>query len=474
MKAKSTLIYGLSVFLGQAMSLVRVVLIANIIGIEKQGLVVIIGTVVGLVESLLTLGNSWQIVQSRHGDDQAFQSSLHMFNAIRGLIVGLGIALAGPAIESLSGVGGIIEPLLVLSCCSIIRGFTSLGPWLALRSAKSTALAGMELVPAVSGLLALAACAWWIQNVWLFVITQVASALGSVFFSHVISKIPYRLSVRRHYIRSIFGFTIPLTGAGLLYWLNVQGDRFIVLFGLPKDDVVQIKEDLALYGTVAGLALVASVAMSKVMQAKVLYELSRLQDVHEEYRSCSRKLVVDVTLIGCGLVMACSMAGFQIVITLLGPDYRPVGVFLLPIGLVVGVQFFRRYLYLAAMSVGNTKVMLLGNLIRASGVIFAGIAFAMGVGLAGLAWGGVLGEVVSVITLLLLKSGRGAISFKRGLLSLSLIFAGAIPALLFSHVEQGMVQAAIGVVAGGLLVLIGFGRLSGWLSSGLGLKGRRG
>ncbi len=465
MKAKSTLIYGLSVFFGQAMSLVRVILVARVVGIENQGLVVIVGTVVGLVESLMTLGNSWQIVQSKHGDERVFQSSLHMFNAIRGLVVGLGIAVAGPVIESLSGVGGIAGPLLVLSCCSIIRGFTSLGPWLALRTAKSTALAAMEIVPSVSGMLALAVCAWWIQDVWLFVFTQVASAMGSVFCSHFVSRIPYRLSIRTDYLRTIFGFTIPLTGAGFLYWLNVQGDRFIVLFGLPKGDVDRINEELALYGTVAGLALMVGVALSKVMQVKVLYELSRIQDHQEEFRSRSTKLITDVTFVGAGLALACSVAGLWIVVLFLGPDYRPIQDFLLPIGLVVGVQFLRRYLYLVAMSQGNTRVMLLGNLLRTSGVAFAGIAFAAGAGLEGLAWGGTLGEVVSVVGLLLMRLGGDAISFRRGCLAITLIFAGAIPAVLLADVEPGMVIALIGGGIGGSLILIGFGRLSGWLSS---------
>lgn len=464
MKPTSSLIYGGAVVIGQSLSLARVVIIAKLIGLENQGLVIILGTIVGLVESLLTLGNSWQVVQSRHGESLGFQSSLHLFNLVRGVVVAGGIAASGPLIEAYSGVDGVVEPLLALSLCSLVRGLTSLGPWIDLRNARSKALAGMELVPSLSGIVALAIAAVWVRDAWLFVITQLASACGAVVFSHLASRIPYRLSPRREYFRAILGFTIPLTGAGILYWLNMQGDRFVVLFGLPEDEALQIKEDLALYGTVTSLVVAASVALSKVMQAKVIYELSRAQDDIQRFGSRARRLSVDVSLISAGLVVGCSLAGLQIVVLLLGSDYQPVAAFILPIGFMLGLQFFRRFFYLSSMSVGNTKVMLAGNLLRLSGLGFAVGAFSMGFGLPGLAWSAVGGELFAVMGLILLRAGRPARSLSGWFLLLACVLGGGVPGLLIG--TSGITHPAIalaGVVVGGALTGLGFVRLIGWI-----------
>ena len=108
-------------------------------------------------------------------------------------------SLSGPILTATTDIEGLSAPLAVLSLCSVVRGFTSLGPWLSLREMKVSGLAIIEITPAIIGLCAVGVLSLFSDDIWIFVGAQLAAACGVVIASHCVSAFPYKLGMRRDY-----------------------------------------------------------------------------------------------------------------------------------------------------------------------------------------------------------------------------------------------------------------------------------
>ena len=70
---------------GQILGLLRTQLVARQLGTEVQGEAVTIGLITGFFSTVLVLNTAWQLVQSEHGGDPEFKSSLQGVAIVRGV-----------------------------------------------------------------------------------------------------------------------------------------------------------------------------------------------------------------------------------------------------------------------------------------------------------------------------------------------------------------------------------------------------
>ncbi len=384
--------------IGQTLGLIRTTVVARLLGTEVQGEAVIIGLITGFFASVFTLNATWQLVQSPHHKDLCFMNSLHASMILRGLATTLLIGIASVFILSAIGHRGLILPMLLASLVPLLEGLIHLDAWGLIREGRYRSVALVELAgPCLSFLAAIVAIAVT-RTVWVIPIVALSNSLGRLITSHVIASKAWRPRLRREDIREIFRFSAPLIPAGLLFWVNLQGDKIVILLserirGMERFDL----EELGSYGTIAMLVLAPRVTILKTLDSIVIPRIARGRDSASDLRSRFHEcwiatLALSISIAAGGLTLAKPALSFA-----LGIDYAE-GIAVSPILLgAMGVQLLRGFGYSASTGMGTTTTVLVGNTARLIGVLLATLASLAHLGLAGLAYSVLAAEVISTV-----------------------------------------------------------------------------
>ncbi len=387
---------SLSLALGQALGLVRTTVVARVLGTEVQGEAVIIGMITGFFASVFTMNAAWQLVQSPRHNDPKFLNSLHASTIARGVGATTLIGISSTLVLSLAGYGDLIFPMLLASAVPLLEGFIHLDAWRLIRHKQYRRVACIEFSGPICSLLTAAVALTLTRTVWVIPMVAIGNSLGRVAASHLLAKTPWGPRIQRQDIQEILRFSIPLIPAGILYWVNLQGDKLIILISDRVDWMEKFElQALGSYGTIAMLVLLPRGTIVKTMESIVVPRIANARasakTLRNEFNQCwIATFALSLTIILTGQFFARPLLGFA-----LGLEYAQ-GVSVSPVLLgAMGVQLSRTLSYTASAGMGTTTTVLIGNTARLIGVALALVAASLHLGLLGLAYSVLIAEMIA-------------------------------------------------------------------------------
>lgn len=399
---------------GQAVGAGRQVLVARFVGTEVQGEAIVIGLLTGFFAAVLTFSAAWQLVQSERADP-GLQSSLQGSAAIRGLLTTICFGVAGWVGLNWIDKSYLLPPLLLASLVPLIDGFQHLDAWKALKKKSYRPLAIVELSAPIGSVLAACIALTFTRSIWVISIVAVSGSVSRLLMTHLIATESWRGRIRIEDAKPILSFALPLIPAGLLAWINSQGDKLLLMSseelpGLPEFTI----GDLGAYGTVAGMIILPRGTIVKTMKATIVPVLSAAKGDAEKLQKSFRTVTGNVTdVIGWGIIVGAAI-GTELFNIVLGSEYR-LGSEVAPILILgMGLQTSRSLIYSTALAIGRTTTQLAGNLSRLSGLAIAYLALINGYGLVGIAISVPAGELLAVIVSMLWVEkayGSGVLGF---------------------------------------------------------------
>lgn len=431
--------------IGQLVGLGRNILVARTLGTEIQGEAMVIGLVSGFFLSIFTLNAAWQLVQSQHGEDPRFQSSLQGTAVLRGFVTSAVLAVSTFFLLPIFGFTHLRGPMLLTSLIPFLEGLIHLDAWKNLRNRRFQKVAMVEIAGPLTSALAAIIALTIIRSVWVIPIVAMANSLGRVLISHVVASSTWRVRLHTKHFREIFWFTLPLLPAGFLFWINTQSDRMVIILSeklswLPSLDL----KSLGAYGTVATIILMPRGTIVKTMQSIVIPGIAATKSTPERCAAQFRIFLLWTTLLAVAIAFTGGLVGDLVFLFILGEDFEA-GASVAPLLIVgMGIQLMRTACYSTSTGLGQTSTTLIGNMARLVGLPLAILAVGANLGLLGLAVSVVVAELLaSAVTGLWLKRFLPS-SFVPVLLSLTaLVIFSAIGVLLQRTITSEEVRVGL-------------------------------
>jgi len=239
----------------------------------------------------------------------------------------------------------------------------------------------------------------WFRDYWAMLWLLILQAVTYVVVSHVAADRRYSWGWNKTYARTIFSFGWPLLINGLLMYIILQGDRFVIGAAqrLFKNSAYTLA-DLGVYSLAFALTFAPTMLVANVCSSLFLPLLSRAQSDAAQFRKHYLTCVQVVSLMASLISILFIVSGGWIVRTIYGQKYAAAGTFIGVLAAMQAMRILRAAPTVAAMAYANTKNAMICNIVRTSalaGVLFSSIT---GKSLLWVAACGLAGEVPALLT----------------------------------------------------------------------------
>ena len=296
-----------------ALNLASTLILARLLAPQDFGLVAMVTAVAGFLEVLKDAGLSTATVQ-RHDITQAQVSNLFWANLGLGFLIMVLVAGAAPVLAWFYGEPRLTGVALAVSVTFFLTASAVQHQAILRRQMKFTAIAVIQVVPAILGLgvaITMASTGW---GYWSLVGTTVATAASNCVVTWLLSDWRPGLPVRGVGTKSLLRFGASLTGAAIVQALLSTADTLLIgkFYGAAA---------VGLYTRGAALLVNPLQQFLSPFNAVLVPALSRLQSDPERYRGAFLQILHAIALI------ALPTAGFllgsapEIVLVLLGEKW---------------------------------------------------------------------------------------------------------------------------------------------------------
>jgi O-antigen/teichoic acid export membrane protein len=410
---------------GYGLSFVRNLILARALAKADYGLAAVFGMALTLLEISGRMAFGQQIIQSKKGDNPAFQASAHALQFIGGLCSALVIAGMSVPIARLFGVPHTWWAFAVLAVVPLSQGLSHLDIARYQRNLEYGPLVLVDVVPQFLITLAAWPLALWLRDFRVIVWLIIGKAILGCALSFALARWSYRWAWDRENIRSMLSFGWPLLLTGLVMFGSSQADQMIVgaAFSLGL---------LANYALAASLVSIPWFIFAQVGSSLMLPLMSRAQDDPERLRRQYRRCVQIAAVVGIICIMPLMVAGEQMIRLLFGAKYQGTGVFVALLGAGFAVRFLRYAPAEAAIARADTVNELLSNLWRGTSLPLALGVWSIGGTPAQIAGCAVAGEILATLASVLrlwrrqgvpLGDSYGAGIYVAGMVSIGLAIA---------------------------------------------------
>ena len=437
------------------LSFLRNLILARLLTKADFGLAALFSNTLAMLELASRMSFGQQIVQSPQGASREFRDSAHGFQLVTALIGAaliLGFGLVAAPFVARSDVGWALASLALVP---IARGFENLDLFGEQRRFNQTPGVLCELVPQLVTTLAVWPLALWLGDFRVVLCILIGKPLLGMLLTHVVAFEPFGVSWNRDHFRSIAKFGWPLVLNGLLMFVSLQADQFLVAGFLST-------EDSASYALAFSLASVPWALLSQPTVSLMLPLLSRLQDQPDRFREYYRSCVAFASIGAVALTFPLIVFGEQFVTLLFGRKYVGAGPLVAVLGAATVCRFLRFTPAIASMAHADTRNQLDSNLVRATSLPLAALAVAAGWGAVGVAIASLLSEIAAGIFSTVRLARRQAVPVRDN--AEGVLFVGAFLALGAVLVWAGAPAWSIPSAASALPVALGGVLLAAWLA----------
>jgi O-antigen/teichoic acid export membrane protein len=219
---------------GQGLRFATNVVLARLLTPSLFGVMTIVNTFKTGIELVSDIGPGQNIVSSPNADDPKFYNTVFTFQALRGVVLWLGLIAASPFIASIYRIPELVWIIPVTGLGTFIAGFTSparefLRKWLRFRE-----LGVLEIVVSAISSFAYVALALIWPTVWSLVIGGViaaAFATGATYFLR--AGLRLKLQIRREFAPEILHFGKWIFLSSIAFFLSTYYDRLFFAKAVP-------------------------------------------------------------------------------------------------------------------------------------------------------------------------------------------------------------------------------------------------
>lgn len=347
------------------------ILLARLLTPSDYGLIGMVAVVTGFVSMFKDMGLSMATIQKEEINAQQI-STLFWINVLLSVAVMLLTVVIAPGVAWFYG-----EPRLKLitmgfSLVLLVGGLTAQHEALVRRQMRFAALAFLEIVSLIIGIVVAIGLAWYGARYWALVASQLAQALTYAVGIWLVCGWRPGMPVRSSGVRAMFAFGSNLTGFHLINHFARNLDNMLIgrFWGSAP---------LGLYAKAYQLLLLPIEQINSPIAAVAVPALSRLTHSPERYRKAYLRIlekIAMVTMPGMAFMIATSD---WIVALVLGPKWMgvsPIFALLGIAGLVQPILNTAGWLYITQ---GRTRQMFHFGLIGSTIIIISIVA--------GLPWG---------------------------------------------------------------------------------------
>lgn len=364
--AESSRTLGSAIWLtgGQGVTLVcrfvRNVIFARILSEADFGVAATFALTLTSLELVANLSIDRVIVQSKDGDDPEFQAVAHTVQIARGAFMAVMLAVIAFPIAYIFKVPETRWAFLALAIAPAIRCFQHFDINRFERSMRFGPRVMVEGGSQVLITIASAPLAFWLRDYTAMLWILLADAVIVVAGTHLFAERRYMIGFDRRVLRSIFHFAWPLLLNGLLMFFILQGDRYVV-------GGFYSVEALAGYALAVSLVMAVHGIPFRIVNQMMLPQLSSVQDDQEAFLysyTRAAALLCAVTALFTVLVVGTTPV---LVPLIYGERYEEAFRFAAWLSAAQAVRMIRVGPALACMARGDTKALLVANVVRAIG-----------------------------------------------------------------------------------------------------------
>jgi O-antigen/teichoic acid export membrane protein len=426
--------------------LARSIVLARLLAPEDFGLFGMALTVLIAAGALSQIGLDMSVIVNRFSDDEEFSSHLNTVWTTelvrRCLLTLLLVALVYPTTK-FYGDERLFAISLFISLTPLVQGFQNIGLLILRKQVSLKRIVWFEQTINVLSTLLAIGLAYWTRSVWALVLTQILSALLSVFLSYAFHSYRPRFEFDREAFRRAFEFGKFVFVISVAGYVTTMVDNVLVgrLLGAAALGIYVLAYNLASLpiGIISGV--LGSVSLSAYSELATR-ELHLLEGAFERLVTLSAAILIV-------MVVPVVILADELISVLYGAKWAAAAPVL---RILMFVAFCRGLLQVVApllMSVKGPRPEATAKTWEA--IIFVILLYPMTVnyGLTGAAW---VGSFVYVITLInrfrLLREFTPAAALRLPRIIWSTLFAGAIGvgsgALVLMFLEGVIVRLAVG------------------------------
>lgn len=220
-----------------------------------------------------------------------------------------------PVIAWFYGEPRLISITIVLACAFIFGGLTVQHQALLKRQMRFSALAIVDIISMLVGIIVAIAWAFWRKDYWALVMMQLAMAFTTMVGVWLACGWRPGLPKRYSGAGSLLSFGGHLTGFNLLNYLSRNLDN--ILIGWKHG-----AEELGMYAKAYQLLLMPFEQINRPVALVALPTLSRLQSEPERYLSYYNKAIALLVTMGMPLVVFMFVAADKLILTILGGQWK--------------------------------------------------------------------------------------------------------------------------------------------------------
>jgi O-antigen/teichoic acid export membrane protein len=383
--------------ISQACSFVRNIIIARLISPTNFGIAATFAVTISVFDLMSNLNMDKLLIQAEDGDEAAFEKTAHLLQTVKGVMNAAFIFVLGRYIAGLFGEPQARWAFELLALVPLLRGFNHLDTYRFQREMRFRPAVTMDVSSQVLVTVAALPLAFWLRDYRAMLWVLILQAATAAVVSHLVADRPYGWTWEKSYVRRIVSFGWPLLINGLLLFIILDGDRFIIgsAHKLFSHSTLTLA-DLGVYSVAFALTMGPVMLVTNVTGTVFFPLLSRSQGIREQferrYSACAQFLAV----VAAGIAIPFVLLGGWLVVLIYGAKYAAAEGFIAWLGAMWSLRLLRAAPTTAALSLGDSKNSMYSNIART--VALAGVLTAVAVG-AGLVWiavSGFAGELLAL------------------------------------------------------------------------------
>jgi len=429
---RGTLFLGAGRMMDRGLQFLRNIIVARLVSPEDFGIAALFVMTVSFLEMFSNLAVDTLLVQSPRGEAPRFQQTSQLMMAVRGLGIALIILLFAGPVARLFNIPSVTWAFRLLALVPLIRGLAHQDISRLQRRLEFKPV----LIADISSQLISVLLAWplaaWLGDYSAILYLVLLQTTARTIMSHLMAKRPYAWGWEPAHAHEMISFGWPLLINGILLFLIMQGDRFVIgaadnLFSRETYS----KAQLGFYSAAFVLSAAITEALASIMTPVLLPILAMVQDLKEPFHKRCRFCIQSAALLLTPLGIFFILIGGWFVVLVYGNQYLPAAPLMVWLGVTSSIHLIRVAVTTIALAKGDSPNPTISNVFRAFSFVLAFTFAALGADLVWIAVSALVGELLAIGAGIGLLKRRLAIPLQYFFKPVFMSFAGLLLAGVF-------------------------------------------
>lgn len=431
---KGTLFLSSGRMIDRALQLLRNIIVARLVSPEDFGIAAIFVMILSFFEMISNLAVDALIVQSPHGEETRFQQTSQLITAVRGFIIALILLLFAGPVATLFDIPAAAWAFRLLAVVPLMRGLAHQDMYRFHRQLNFQPQLVTDICSQLLSVLIAWPLATWLGNYSALLFLIIIQTLARTIMSHIMAERSYTWGWETIYARQIIAFGWPLLINGILLFLIMQGDRFVI--GAADRLFARETYSKALLGYYSAAFVLSSAiidGISSVLSPIILPLLSVVQDFQDKFLRRSSFCIHTAASVASLMGIFFTLMGGWLMILVYGHKYDAAASLMVWLGATQSIRLLRFVFNIIALSKGDSINPTISNIFRALSFVLAFIFAIEGTDIVWIAASGLVGELLAVSASIGMLRFRLAIPIQSLLSPLIILLAGLALSILIRN-----------------------------------------